>query len=407
MCPRAEDQSDPRRAALDRFLADNPELEQLSAHLATFNVFRALKIEHMEIRHSNVLAWLLDPNESHGLDEVVLRRVLSNMLLESEADIGSVSAAQIELMDFSDVEVRREWRNIDILVIDWHNRLVVVIENKVGGVPDPAQLHGYTKMVEEDPQFAGFTVVPVMLTLLPEESEGEAEDAFLYVRYAHSQVLAVLERIIDQRAAQMPETVGMFLRQYTDSLRRLTMQDEELSELCRAIYRRHREAIDLIVEYGQQSVLVEAVEEALAEDGGHEVLRTKPNFVAFLPASWRAVVPENAQRWQDFERPVSVIAWMQLNRQRDKIRFVFEVCQMDDASLRLACVEALRDAGFRLTKKAFHENAVYSRFYSATQKVADFTDVGAVTKSVKILLGKAIPHIEKAAGVLGKVFGHE
>lgn len=31
------------KAALDRFLADNPELEQLSARLATFNVFRALR----------------------------------------------------------------------------------------------------------------------------------------------------------------------------------------------------------------------------------------------------------------------------------------------------------------------------------------------------------------------------
>ena len=46
------------RAALDRFLADNPELEQLSARLATVNILRALKIERAEIRHSNVLGWL-------------------------------------------------------------------------------------------------------------------------------------------------------------------------------------------------------------------------------------------------------------------------------------------------------------------------------------------------------------
>ena len=56
---------------LDRFLADNTELEELSAKLSEFNVFRALKIEHLEIRHSNVLAWLLDPGESHGLSDIV------------------------------------------------------------------------------------------------------------------------------------------------------------------------------------------------------------------------------------------------------------------------------------------------------------------------------------------------
>jgi hypothetical protein len=57
-------------AAIDKFLADNPELEDLSAILSTFNVFRALKIEQVEIRHSNVLAWLLDPEETHGLSDI-------------------------------------------------------------------------------------------------------------------------------------------------------------------------------------------------------------------------------------------------------------------------------------------------------------------------------------------------
>lgn len=56
-----------QKAALDRFLADNPDLEKLSDRLATFNIFRTLRIEKAEIRHSNVLAWLLNPEESHGL----------------------------------------------------------------------------------------------------------------------------------------------------------------------------------------------------------------------------------------------------------------------------------------------------------------------------------------------------
>ena len=51
---------------LDKFLADNDELEQLSAELATFNVFRVLKIEDAEIRHSNTLGWLLDPRIVQG-----------------------------------------------------------------------------------------------------------------------------------------------------------------------------------------------------------------------------------------------------------------------------------------------------------------------------------------------------
>ena len=99
--------------SIDRFLADNPELEELSAKLSTFNVFRALRIEEAEIPHSNVLAWLLDPEESHGLSEMVLRRILSNILLLSDRTFPGVSAANVELMNFTDIEGRcpdRSWR---------------------------------------------------------------------------------------------------------------------------------------------------------------------------------------------------------------------------------------------------------------------------------------------------------
>lgn len=117
--------------AIDRFLADNPELEALSARLSEFNVFRALKIEQVEIRHSNVLAWLLDPEESHGLWETALRRILSNILLLSDKTILGLSAGNVELMDFTDIEVLREWRNIDILVVDRSNKIVLFFENKI------------------------------------------------------------------------------------------------------------------------------------------------------------------------------------------------------------------------------------------------------------------------------------
>ena len=51
---------------LDKFLVDNADLEELSARLSVFNIFGTLRIEKTEIRHSNVLAWLLDPRGSHG-----------------------------------------------------------------------------------------------------------------------------------------------------------------------------------------------------------------------------------------------------------------------------------------------------------------------------------------------------
>ena len=59
---------------LDRLLVDNAELEELSARLGVFNIFGTLRIEKPEIRHSNVLAWLLDPRGSHGIGHLKRKR---------------------------------------------------------------------------------------------------------------------------------------------------------------------------------------------------------------------------------------------------------------------------------------------------------------------------------------------
>jgi len=132
---------------IDKFLADNQELEELSARLSQFNVFRSLKIENIEIRHSNVLAWLLDPDESHGLSDIVLKKVLSNILLLSDKEIPRISAAKVELMDFTDIEVLREWKNIDILIVDRSNKLAILIENKILSGENKEQLIRYYKIL--------------------------------------------------------------------------------------------------------------------------------------------------------------------------------------------------------------------------------------------------------------------
>lgn len=295
------------KTALDRFLADNDELEQLSAQLATFNIFRALKVEEVEIRHSNTLGWLLDPAESHGLGDVFLRRILSNILLESNADIEGLSAAQVELMDFSDIEVRREWKHIDVLVIDRKNRLVLLIENKLGSGEGAGQLARYWETVGHE--FQCFKLVPVFLTL--EGKSSEDEEASKYITYSHARLLTALERILNQRRDQMPEAVATFLTHYTNTLRRLTMQDQTLIKLCQEIYRKHREAIELIVKYGEVSSFTELASEIVGQ-ADCEILSKHPRELWFIPTSWANVVQENGTVWRHLPRPLSVACWINL-----------------------------------------------------------------------------------------------
>ena len=59
--------------ALQDFLLDIECLNELQPWTGHFNLFDVLKISRTEIRHSNMLGWLLNPNENHGMGDAFLR----------------------------------------------------------------------------------------------------------------------------------------------------------------------------------------------------------------------------------------------------------------------------------------------------------------------------------------------
>jgi hypothetical protein len=86
------------KRSLAKFLVGNSELEELSARLNQFNILQVLRIERAEIRHSNVLGWLLNPRESHGLSDTFVRRFISTLLLENELEQCKVRARSLWLI---------------------------------------------------------------------------------------------------------------------------------------------------------------------------------------------------------------------------------------------------------------------------------------------------------------------
>jgi len=57
---------------LEEFILNNKELELLEEMINDFNIFTALNITDHELRHSDFLSWLLNPNESHGMGDYFL-----------------------------------------------------------------------------------------------------------------------------------------------------------------------------------------------------------------------------------------------------------------------------------------------------------------------------------------------
>lgn len=393
-----------QKNVLNRFLADNSDLEELSDQLAAFNVFRSLKIEDVEIRHSNILEWLFKPNESHQMGDIFLRRIISNILLESSGSVKEPTSAEIELMRFTEIEVRREWEHIDLLVVDRENKFVLLIENKIHSEEGGGQLSRYKKAVDQE--FPSYAIIPVFLTL-----EGDAiedEEAQDFILYSYAKLLPVLGRILEHRRGQMPEDVGTFLRHYLDTLRRLTMQDQTLIDLCRKIYRNHKEAIDLVWEYGKLNNWSQTVWNTIKAAGQYKHLYSGRRRVWFAPESWMSFLPKNgSENGFELDPNISVACWFYLHSDEERIQLTFEVSAMTDPQLRIECVNALNNAGFKLGDQAFNKDARFSRFYRAIRKVVDINEDVQVREAVLSLLKDAEKDFVKAGEVLRAVFSKQ
>ena len=74
------------RESLEDFLIDNRELEALEQRLRGFNIFEAIGHVKAEERHSDFLAFLLDPLAPHGLGDDFITRFLQKALKSLPAD---------------------------------------------------------------------------------------------------------------------------------------------------------------------------------------------------------------------------------------------------------------------------------------------------------------------------------
>lgn len=287
--------------------------------------------------------------------------------MENEDVDVSLNPAMVELMPLDDVEVRREWHNIDILAHSASGNWSVVIENKVKAKETPTQLQRYRKSVEKE--LSGSDIIPVFLTLEGDEPSDEGRKQG-YVSLGYSQIMEIAERIVSQHRSRVPVSAAVLIDHYLDTLRRLTMSDPELVNLCKTIYRKHREAIDLIVEYGASSRVLDVCEERASQFVGKNMVTRTVNRVWFLPREMALFHTEMGPGWGFLPRTYPVMWWFYYHKNRGKLQLCMEVGPIADSKFRLRLLKRIEKAGFTFWKKgAFREEAKYTRILSVMYKL--------------------------------------
>ena len=294
-------------AALMALEDDASSLDQLTARLCRFNIFAVLGATNSELRHSNMLAWLFDPNESHGLGDAFLMAWLKE--LDATERLGQPKGGFVNFGPPLHVKVLKEHlfisatkvSRVDLLIriqFSSGDHWVVCIENKVGSQQADGQLGRYFQHIERDYRKANKR----LYVLLSRDSEVPDHPAFGIATYLD--VDSALSNAIE--GASFEQDVETLLTSYRDILREKFMPKSPTELLAQSIYDRHSKAIDYIVNV-RQEVLGRATavfDEALANNSqGLRIVVDRDaggTIVRFLPKSWdvaqnRNRVPEDGE----------------------------------------------------------------------------------------------------------------
>lgn len=224
---------------LATFTAD-PHFRELFALLQRprgFNLLSALSIGRQELRHSDLLAFLLNPRESHGLDVQFARRLIHHAasLVAPILDVASLKLQRLE--------IRREWEFIDILLVSPEDKVVVIVENKIDSTEHSNQLSRYYALVQH--RYSDYAVIGLYLTL---EAAPPAvqQDHKRYAPIGYSDVAIILNDIVEQ--TQPKPEVALLLRHYVEHIRRTLVPelDADQALLGRQLYIQHRTTIETI-----------------------------------------------------------------------------------------------------------------------------------------------------------------
>lgn len=402
----------PTQEELESLFVNNGDLHRIETYLNRFNPIKTMRMEGMEIRHSAILAWLLDPRETHGFSDKFLRAFLCEAM-RGQSALGSPTALEISQADLRDAEVRREWQNIDIFILLPRLNWAFIIENKFHSSQHVGQLAKYAERVQSifEPQEGALKVRGIFLTLHDEDPEDES-----YAPIQYGAICEILPTLMETEAEVVRADVAVFVKHYIEIIREAIGVSDELKEmemLARELYRSHRKVLDFVMEHGATTDFVMAVEAitGLDPDYGDEFTvgdqRFTFNFhnnvqLSFLPSGWIENLGGDDTEWAGCEKwwaGYPLVCWCQIFPDSEgasgRLRLFAEVGPISDHEFRRDLIEAISDAG--LKNVSFQRDAAgprkkYSKFLkNADVQIGDVQNIEEIERGIRALLKKFEP----------------
>ncbi|WP_315078854.1 PD-(D/E)XK nuclease family protein [Acinetobacter guillouiae] len=405
-------QSPPTHAEFEKLFINNHSLDKIHAYLNRFNPINVMKMSGQEIRHSNILAWLLDPSETHGLGDRFLKSFLTEAL-RGEYSKGGLTAVDIIQADLRNVEILREWQNIDIFLLSRQNNFAIIIENKLNSKQHNGQLKKYIDKVKntfKDSQPA-LKIKGIFLTLHDEEAEDPS-----YACIGYDSICEILPWVMAVESSSLSKQVSVFIKHYIETIKEATGMSEELKEmekLAKSLYRQNRKILDFIWEHGTSTEFNLALDDlfgdewqeneyVILEKNKQKILNlwNSSDIFSFLPYEWNRSLGGYNQKWVGCENWWSgypVICWIQLIRNEDSsgtLRLFAEVGPLENHTDRQELIQYIKNIAHKenLKQVSFQKGAgdvgrKYSKFLkNNSRKIDDVQDVDKIAEGIEDLL---------------------
>ena len=271
------------RSVLERLALHTEQLEELNRRQSEVNIFEILQVENREIRHSNILAWLLNPEESHGLGDSFLRGCIRAVIRniedrdDSEKDYILIDSNQNDgisndiekdaswwlTANFYKVFVEREREYKDIVITgkgrvsgeddSGKDGFLIAIENKVNAKEGQIRGKKQTEVYYEDLMNPGAArkdgthyseFKKRMFVFLTPDGDPASDSHWAVLTY--DDIVTALENAVNVR--NVPEASEIVIRNYIQSIRRHIPGDPEIIELCdKMLNDEQGKAIDIIL----------------------------------------------------------------------------------------------------------------------------------------------------------------
>lgn len=281
---------------------ESKDFKEIQTYASKINIFNILKLARNEIRHSNMLAWLFDPNETHGVGSTFTRYFMGAVIKENRTILekDNIDFGKLLIESLDDLIVYREKFNIDILLVSNSTNQLICIENKVDTGEHDAQLNKYETILANN-EFKDFQKIFLYLTPQEEDISGYSE----WIKVSYALVVNSLNEVINN--FELRPEAKLLIENYKDILRRNIMNDStEIEKLCQDIYKKHKSALDLIFEYrpDSSSIIFDNVCELLQarQDIIFDKSICNKNYITFTTKELTSLVVPDSTKPNGYER---------------------------------------------------------------------------------------------------------